>query len=196
MAVQAAELEAAMNRKPIFDAVRKQVPGVFDDPGNIHALDNLLDAFGVPRMGDRRHINEAGLDLIKSFEGLRLAAYKDAVGIPTIGWGSTGAHVRMGMTITREEAETLLRDDLRRFEECVARNCPDATDNQFAAMVSLSFNIGCAAFERSTVCRMAKAGNHKRAQLAFGMWVFAGKKKLNGLVRRRAAEAALYGSEQ
>lgn len=182
-------------RKAIFDAVRDAAPkGLFADAGNILALDNLLDAFNVPRaQTGRRQINAAGLDLIKSFEGLRLAAYKDAVGVWTIGWGSTGPHVKAGMTITRDEAETLLRQDLRRFEECVERECPVATDNQFAAMVSLAFNIGCAGFEGSTVCRMHKAGNYTRARLAFAMWVKAGGKTLAGLVRRRAAEAALYG---
>lgn len=182
-------------RKAIFDAVRDAAPkGLFADAGNILALDNLLDTFGVPRApSGRRQINAAGLDLIKSFEGLRLAAYKDAVGVWTIGWGSTGPHVKAGMTITRDEAETLLRQDLRRFEECVERECPGLSDNRFSACVSLAYNIGCAAFEGSTVCRMAKAGNHGRAQAAFGMWVFAKGKKLAGLVRRRAAEASLYG---
>lgn len=143
----------------------------------------------------RRTVNTAGRDLIKSFEGLRLMPYKCPAGIWTVGWGSTGPHVKPGVAITRAEAEDLLSADLRRFEECVARECPNATDNQFAAMVSLAFNIGCEAFEGSTVCRMAKAGNHLRAQAAFGLWIKAGRKVQPGLVKRRAAEAKLYGAK-
>jgi lysozyme len=142
----------------------------------------------------KRRVNQAGLDLIKSFEGIELRADKCPAGVWTIGWGSTGPHVREGMRISVEDAEALLLNDVARFENCVERICPGLTDNQFAACVSLAFNIGCKDFERSTVARMAKAGNHKRAKLAFGMWVFAGKRRLKGLVRRRAAEAALYGS--
>ena len=141
----------------------------------------------------RRTINQAGLDLIKSFEGLKLAAYKCPAGIWTIGYGSTGPHVSPGMVITRRSAEEMLRQDLRRFEESVDRTCPNATDNQFAAMVSLAFNIGVANFEKSTVARMAAAGNHTRAKLAFLLWVKAAGKTLAGLVRRRQAEAKLYG---
>lgn len=182
-----------MGRKPIFDAIRAQRVNGFALE-EVAAIDGMLDKLGVSDGTGRRKINKAGLDLIKSFEGLRLHAYRDAVGIPTIGYGSTGPHVKMGQNITHEEAETLFRLDLRRFEESVARTCPDATDNQFAAMVSLAFNIGVNGFERSTVARMAKQGKHKRAALAFHMWVKAGGKTLRGLVRRRAAEAKLYGA--
>lgn len=180
-------------RKPAFDKARAIV-GVLDDR-DVRMIHAALDGVGFERAPEpmRRTINRAGLDLIKSFEGLRLAAYKCPAGILTIGYGSTGAHVRAGMTITRDEAETLLLQDICRFEECVDRACPGLNDNQFAACVSLAYNIGCAAFERSTVCRMANAGNHTRAKLAFSLWVKASGKTLAGLVRRRAAEAELYG---
>lgn len=159
------------------------------------ALGVAAEPVGVPVTSDeRRIINKAGLDLIKSFEGMKLAAYKCPAGIWTIGYGSTGPHVKPGMTITAAQAEDLLRQDLRRFEECVARVCPAATDNQFAAMVSLAFNIGCAAFEKSTVAKQHAAGNHKLAAAAFGLWIKAAGKTLAGLVRRRAAEAKLYGA--
>lgn len=141
----------------------------------------------------RRQINREGLELIQHFEGLRLKAYTCAGGKLTIGWGSTGPHVKPGMTITRDQAEELLRSDLRRFEDYVAANAPDANDNQFAALVALAFNIGEAALGRSTVLRRHKAGDHAGAAAAFAMWNRAGGKILPGLVRRRAAEAALYG---
>ena len=140
----------------------------------------------------RRQINKEGRELVQSFEGLRLEAYLCPAGVPTIGWGHTGPNVTMPMKIDLSKAEAMLAKDLRRFEECVARDCPDATDSQFAAMVSLAYNIGSTAFKRSTVLRMHKAGKHKRAAAAFLMWVFARGKKLRGLVRRRRTEAALY----
>jgi lysozyme len=96
------------------------------------------------------------------------------------------------MTITQAQADELLRSDLRRFEDYVAKVAPKATDNQFAAMVALAFNIGEAALGKSTVLRKHLAGDHKGAAEAFGMWVKAGGKTLPGLVRRRDAEAALY----
>lgn len=143
-------------------------------------------------MMTERRINQAGLDLIKSFEGLKLKAYLCPAKVWTIGYGSTGSHVKPGMAITEAEAERLLRDDLDRFEDAIAAAAPNATDNQFAAMVSLAFNVGVTAFLKSTVLRKHLAGDHMGAATAFGMWVKAGGVKLAGLVRRRAAEAQLY----
>lgn len=141
-----------------------------------------------------RRINQAGVDLIKSFEGLRTRAYRDPVGILTIGYGSTGAHVRPAMSITEAEAEALLRKDLARFEAGVHVYVGDAptTENEFSAMVSLAFNIGLGAFRKSTVLRQHKAGRKTLAAAAFLMWVRAGKRTLKGLVRRRNAERRLY----
>lgn len=184
-------------RAPIFDAVRTLArPGLFNDPGNVLALDNLLDAFNVPRDAEHRRINAAGLALIKQFEGLELKAYVDPVGALTIGYGSTGPHVKPGMVITEAEAEDLLRDDLARFEKAVASMCPVATDNQFAAMVSLAFNAGAGegGFKTSTLRRKHNEGDHMGAAAEFARWNKAGGRVLNGLVRRRAAEAQLYRS--
>lgn len=141
-----------------------------------------------------RRINAAGLTLIKSFEGLRLSAYRCPAGVWTIGYGHTGPDVRPGMRITEAEAEALLRGDLDRFESGVLAGIDAAptTDNQFAAMVSLAFNIGLGAFNKSTVLRQHTAGNTQRAAAAFLLWVKGGGKTLPGLVRRRTAERALY----
>ena len=140
----------------------------------------------------RRAINKEGLELIKSFEGLRLKAYRCSANVLTIGWGSTGPHVKEGMTITKDQAEELLRSDLRRFEDAVAAAAPKATDNQFSAMVSLAFNIGIGALQRSTVLRRHLAGDHAGAADAFLMWNKAAGRVLAGLTRRRESEAALY----
>lgn len=141
-----------------------------------------------------RHINQEGLELIKVFEGCELKAYRDAVGVLTIGYGSTGGHVKAGMTITRVEAEQLLREDLQRFEVGVDQRLGDieVTDNQFSAMVSLAFNIGLANFGGSSVLRRILAGNVQGAADAFLMWNKAGGKELKGLTRRRAAERELF----
>ena len=116
----------------------------------------------------RRSINREGLELVKQFEGCKLKAYVCPAGILTIGYGSTGKHVKPGMVITQDQAEELLRSDLRRFEDCVAEAAPTATDNQFSAMVSFAFNVGCGAFEESTLLRMHRAGKYSSAEAQFG----------------------------
>lgn len=150
-----------------------------------------------------RQINPAGLALIKEFEGCKLTPYKCPAGVWTVGFGSTGPHVTPGKTITMAEAEALLRKDLERFERGVEGVLGDshATDNQFAAMVSLAFNIGLGSvgrgipgFYTSTVLRKHKAGDTKGAAEAFLMWNKAGGKVLAGLTRRRKAEKKLYES--
>ena len=139
-----------------------------------------------------RRIGPKGLALIKSSEGLRLKAYRCPADVPTIGYGSTGAHVRMGMTITEAEADALLRKDLERFERGVAEMAGEMTPGQFSALVSFAFNVGLEALRKSTLLRKHMAGDHAGAAAEFGKWVNAGGKKLPGLVTRRAAEAALY----
>lgn len=143
----------------------------------------------------RRQINKAGLDLVKRWEGCKLTAYICPAGVLTIGYGSTGPHVKPGMTITQDQADELLRSDLRRFEDGVASTINTATDNQFAAMVALSFNIGLSGFMHSTVLRQHNDGNFAAAASAFKLWNKAGGKVLKGLVNRRADEAALYGAK-
>ncbi len=150
-----------------------------------------------------RQINTAGLRLIQDFEGLKLQAYMCPAGVPTIGWGHTETVtpecVRSGRTITSEQADELLRKDLHTFTTGVYKHLSmPATDNQFAAMVSLAYNIGLGAFARSSVLRAHNRGDTVAAAQAFGMWNQArdpatGKRRvLAGLTRRRAAEAALY----
>lgn len=140
------------------------------------------------------HINEAGLDIIKRSESLRLRAYRDAVGIPTIGYGHTRT-ARMGTSITEPEAERLLREDLEDAESAV--HCfvtVPLNENQFSALVSLVFNIGAGAFKLSTLRKLLNKGRYDEAAAQFGRWNKAGKKVLRGLVTRRAAEQSLFES--
>jgi GH24 family phage-related lysozyme (muramidase) len=138
-----------------------------------------------------RRINAEGLSLIKKWEGRKLTAYRDVVGVLTIGYGSTGSHVKLGMTITEAEAEALLRKDLSRFEERVSRLVKvPLTDNQFAALVSFDFNTG--AIDKSTLLKKLNKGDYNAVPSELMKWVNAGGKRVQGLVNRRAAEAGLW----
>lgn len=141
-----------------------------------------------------RQINQAGIDLIKSFEGLRLNAYKDSVGIPTIGWGHTKG-VKIGDKITKAMAEQLLHEDLAQAEAGVTKLVKiNISNNQFAALVSFVFNLGLGAFANSTLLARVNKNNLPAAGREFGRWVHAGGKVLPGLVKRREAERKLFES--
>jgi lysozyme len=143
-----------------------------------------------------RQINEAGLRLIKEHEGCRLSAYQDVAGIWTIGYGHI-KDVRPEMRISQEQADQSLADDLMGAESTVegATEGVSTTDNQFAAMVSLCFNIGSANFRQSSVLRDHRVGNVSAAD-AFLMWNKARVKgelqEVVGLTNRRRAERELY----
>jgi lysozyme len=141
-----------------------------------------------------RQINQAGLALITQSEGLRLGAYQDAAGIWTIGYGHVPAFE--GETVTPAQAEELLRADLEWAQDAVVSTADGATDNQFAAMTSLCFNIGAGAFRSSSVLRLHLAGDFAGAGLAFLLWdkvhADGGLVESPGLFRRRQAERALY----
>lgn len=138
-------------------------------------------------------ISQKGIDLVKSFEGLELKAYKDSVGVLTIGWGSTGSHVTAGMTITREQAEQLLKKDLERFEKGVSDlvKAP-LNQNQFDALVSFSFNLGLGSLKSSTLLKKLNAKDYQGAANEILRWNRAGGKVLKGLTRRRIAERDLF----
>ena len=139
-------------------------------------------------------INAAGLDLIKRFEGLRLESYICPAGVLTIGYGSTGEHVYSGQTITEEQAEELLRKDLWRFEDCVSTAVQvPLTDNEYAALVSFTFNCGCGALKTSTLLDRLNAGEPKARVFSEELprWNKAAGVELEGLTRRRKAEVEL-----
>lgn len=190
-----------MERRPIFDAVRRMLGRGFT-PAEVTALDDAIDmAMGVivvraPKPKARgRQINEAGERLIKSFEGLELEAYLDIGGVPTIGWGHTGG-VKLGDTITAEEADDLFDKDTDRFEAAVdLLTHGRATDNQFAALVSFAYNVGEGALKTSTLLRLHNEGDYAGAAAQFARWNRAAGRILKGLTRRRAAEAQLYRKE-
>lgn len=148
-------------------------------------------------MATTRTINKAGLDLVKQYEGLRTTAYLCPANVPTIGYGATTGLTRADVgrkKITVAQAETLLRADLVRFETAVSKLVKvTLTDNQFAALVSWTFNLGEGNLAKSTLLKRINA----KAPIAdiersWMQWVNAGGKRLQGLVNRRAAEVALW----
>jgi len=143
-------------------------------------------------------ISKAGIDFIKDFEELRLEAYDDGGGVPTIGWGSTKG-VRMGDVITLEEAESMLEWDLAEAEEAVNQFVEvDMRPYEYDALVSFTFNCGVNAFHGSTLLRLLNAGDRNGAALQFPRWNKDNGKVVKGLVRRRAAEQKMFrgGEEQ
>lgn len=141
-----------------------------------------------------RKTNQAGVDLIKHFEDLVNFAYRDAVGVWTIGYGHT-KDVRDGQHVTDAEAEQLLRQDLADAEDAVNRLVKvDLNDNQFSALVSFVFNLGEGNFAKSTMLKDINAGDFEDVPDELRKWNKAGGKVLNGLVRRREAEAKLWST--
>jgi len=142
-----------------------------------------------------RQVNKAGLDLIKSFEGLSLTAYPDpgTGGDPwTIGFGSTKG-VRKGMKITEQEAEQRLVMDLQDACKAVERYVTiPLNDNQFAALVSFTFNVGGGNLAVSTLLKRLNEGEYASVPMQLMRWNKAAGKVMNGLTRRRTAEGDLF----
>jgi lysozyme len=148
-------------------------------------------------------LSDEGKQLIKSFEGLRLEAYQCSAGVWTIGYGHTGAlsridgdngKVRQGDTITRAQADFYFDGDTAKFEAAVnAAAIPNLNQNQFDALVSLCYNIGEAAFNGSTLLRLAKV-NAQDGRIRYELlrWASASGRPNEGLRKRREKEAELY----
>ena len=146
-------------------------------------------------------VNQETVNLVKMFEGFEPVAYKDVVGVWTIGYGNTfyldGKRVKEGDNISHAQGEKLLKDTLEHFAKQVTDEIRvQLTDCQFGALVSFTYNVGIGAFRRSTLLRKVNANpEDPNIRAEFGKWVRAGGNTLNGLVRRRKAEADLYFSE-
>jgi lysozyme len=142
-------------------------------------------------------LSRAGFDLVREFEGLSLVPYLCPAGYWTIGYGATrdaaGAPVGPDTApIVRSGADALLARDLVGAGAAVQRLCPPLAQPRFDALVSFTFNLGAGALRASRLRRCVAAGDHDQAALEFLRWVYAGGRRLTGLMRRRAAEAALY----
>lgn len=150
---------------------------------------------GLSSQDRKMKVSQKGINLIKRFEGLRLEAYRCAAGVVTIGYGHTGT-AKMGQKITEKQAEDLLRDDLRHFEEGVStRVHVDVTQGQYDALISFAYNVGLSAFARSTLAAKLNEGDYQGAEAEFQKWNKAGGRILAGLIRRREAERAMFAGE-
>lgn len=132
------------------------------------------------------------VELVKGFEGFSPKAYLCPAGVPTIGYGHTG-NVRPTDTITQPEAEALLKKDLEKFEAGVKKAVKvPLNENQLAALVSFAYNVGLGAFNNSTLLKQLNEGHYDLAADQLLRWTKAAGKELKGLVRRRAAERAVF----
>ena len=133
-----------------------------------------------------------GISLIKSFEGLRLKSYQDSVGVWTIGYGATRS-IGPGMSITTEQAERMLMNDIARFEPELDRLAKvPLNQNQWDALMSFVYNLGAANLGSSTLLKLLNAGDYAGAAEQFPRWNKAGGQVLAGLTKRRAAERAMF----
>jgi len=202
-----------MNRKPIFDAVRRLLGRGFT-PADVAAIDAAIEAglkpaSAVPdapseaeRAGNPERVGDEGIALVKRFEGCAkrrssdlFEAYPDpgTGGAPwTIGWGATGPGIGPGTVWSQAQCDARLEQDLARHARDVVNALGGAPTSQaqFDALVSFHYNTG--AIGRATLTRRHRAGDFEGAAREFAKWNRAGGRVLAGLVRRRAAEAALY----
>jgi lysozyme len=138
-------------------------------------------------------LSQAGLDLIKHFEGCKLETYLDCVGVPTIGYGHTGKDVCGGETWTQHEADECLAFDTSKFATGVALLLKrPATQGQFDAMVSFAYNLGLHALATSTLLKLFNDGDVAGAAEEFHKWCHAGGEVVAGLMARRAAEKEIF----
>jgi lysozyme len=131
--------------------------------------------------------------LIRKSEGLRLKAYRDAVGVLTVGYGHTGPDVSENKKITVDEAEALLSADVTHACDSVLElTGGNVSQGQLDALTDFVFNLGSGKLRSSTLLKKHRAGNYTGAAAEFGRWVYADGRILPGLVKRRAAETHLY----
>lgn len=136
--------------------------------------------------------SDNGIDLIKRFEGCRLEAYRCPSNKFTIGYGHTKG-VKQGQVITKQQAEEFLKSDISVFEMGINKLGLNITQSQFDALVSFAFNLGLANLNSSTLLRKIKICSTDLSIVKeFGKWINAGGRKLDGLIKRRNAEAKLY----
>ena len=141
-------------------------------------------------------ISQEGLSLIKKFEGCKLEAYKCAAGVWTIGYGSTN-DVKEGMEISQERADMLLLEDVEVFEEAVNKLVEVPLEqNQFDALVSWTFNLGSTNLKNSTLLKVLNNKDYDGVPAQIKRWNKAGGKVLQGLIRRREAEALLFEGKE
>jgi len=140
--------------------------------------------------------NQAGVNLIKSFESCKLSAYLDGNGIPSIGWGHTGPEVHLGLVWTQDQSDSQFLLDLAQRAEAPVNNLVTValTSNQFSALCCFVFNIGSGNFRGSSALHLLNAGNYKDVPAHIMLWDEVAGHDSNGLIRRRKAEINLWNT--
>ncbi|MGN5765684.1 lysozyme [Acinetobacter calcoaceticus] len=182
-----------MNRKPFFDEARVLAGGKLTQ-AQVDELNKVVDGLMA---GSGMTTSQTGINLITSFEDLKLSAYLCPAGVWTIGFGTTvypnGNRVKQVDKCTEAQAKAYFAHDLNRFERTVNGSVAvPLSQNQFDALVSLTYNIGETAFKNSTLLEMLNAGNYRGAADQFLVWNKSKGQVLNGLVRRRKTERELF----
>jgi|TARA_B100000073_G_scaffold157861_1_gene130289 lysozyme len=137
-----------------------------------------------------------GISLIKKFEGCELTAYQCSAGVWTIGYGHTKG-IEEGMEISQEEAEQMLVDELHEYENYINKYVTaPLSQNQFDAMVSWVYNLGPANLKASTLLKVLNAEDYDGVPAQIKRWNKAGGEILDGLIRRREAEARLFKNDE
>ena len=155
-------------------------------------LDHLTQATKETSM----EISQEGLSLIKKFEGCKLQSYKCAAGVWTIGYGSTNG-IEEGMEISQESADMLLLEDVEVFEKAVNELVEVPLEqNQFDSLISWTFNLGPTNLKNSTLLKVLNNKNYDEVPTQIKRWNKAGGKVLQGLIRRREAEALLFEGKE
>jgi len=163
---------------------------------NLKKLSSIIEKLLQQKRNSSMNISQEGLSLIKKFEGCELEAYKCAAGVLTIGYGSTKG-VKEGDTITQEEADKLLLHEMKEYEGYINNNVTvDLKQNQFDALVSWVFNLGPANLKASTMLKVLNNKEYDDVPAQIKRWNKAGGKVLQGLIRRREAEALLFEGKE
>jgi lysozyme len=153
---------------------------------------NVLPVKSI-KLGIVMRLDKSGEDLIKTFEGCRLTAYQDSVGVWTIGYGSTGKHIHQGLTITQTRADSLFDTDVVWVENAVNGDVTvSLTQNQFNALCSFTYNLGAGALNSSTLLKDLNKGEYQEAADQFPRWDHAGGHEDPALLKRRNEEREIF----
>jgi lysozyme len=140
-----------------------------------------------------KRLNQAGIDLIKRFEGFSSTVYRDVAGYPTIGYGHLVLPGESWGSITEKEGEELLRADVKQFEKAVNENVSvPISQNMFNSLVSFAYNVGVNAFENSTLLKKLNGADYIGAANELERWNKAGGEVVAGLVNRRKIEQEVF----
>ncbi|WP_032810653.1 lysozyme [Acinetobacter vivianii] len=186
-----------MDRTPFFNEARALLGGKLTQY-QVDRFNELLDEFqGQSQDNNSKTTSPVGVNLITSFENLKLSAYLCPAKVWTIGFGTTvysnGNRVKQGDKCTESQAKAYFAYDLNRFERAINGSVTvPLTQNQFDALVSLTYNIGENAFKGSTLLKKLNARDYIGAADQFLVWNKSNGQVLNGLVRRRKAERELF----